>query len=635
MRLILLAIVVVLAGRPGLAMAAPAPAPVDDPVEQLLAEATMALRRDASDTFRLVNQALGLLATRPDADHEFRARLLLCDYYSERNLAALEQQVEIMRALQPSLKRQGLRAGLLGCRGESHEMRGEAAEAFSLYDQAVSIATSTQDDEMLAAALYSRGFINSLQGRYAQGLSDLRQAQRLYEGVGLPLNALNAMNGIAIAYNRMGDSTQAIEIYSRALEIERQEGLKRDAAVTAYNIGRAAERMSDWGTAQRSFESALHTSQELAYARGQAYALRGLGAVALARGNTQAALERLQQARTLQQSGTDQRLEASISLTEAVARRALGQNSAARELLTSALEVFRDAGAQSELVTVYEQLALVDSGLGDWRRAFQWQEAAKQTSSQLLRNQIDQRFAVLKIEFDTATREKEYDALLQQSLANQRLLEQGRRTRNLQYVVLGLAVMLVALLATLAFRHNRSSRRMRHLALTDDLTEVPNRRAVLSTLTPLLAAGTPQVSVVLVDIDHFKRINDTFGHAAGDRVLKMAAERLRERLEPGEFLGRIGGEEFLLVLPGMDLATAAQRAETLRRHLTATDVAQVASAMPALTVSIGVALSKRGDTTSTLLQRADLALYRAKEQGRNRVVTETARATGAAATGNP
>ncbi len=602
--------------------AAPAALQPDAQVDGLLAEAAVALRHDANQTRRLAEQALARLATTPDVDQEFRARLLLCEYHAERDLAALDQQVRVMQTLQSRVQRQGLRAGLLTCRGEGSEMRGENAEALALYDQAVSTATSTQDDEMLAGALFARGFIHSLQGSYAQALADLRQAQGLYEKIGFSLHALNALNGIATTYNRMGDNTQAYEIYSRALEKQRAADLQRDSAVTEHNMGRVSERMGNWRDAEQSFESSYRTSRQIDYLRGQAYALRGLAAVALARGDAHAALDQLRRASALRQEAIDHRLGALMSLTEAMAQRVLGNLTLARQLLSSSLDIFRNSGARLEMVAAYEQLALVDSELGDWRRAFQWQDAAKQTSEQLLRNQIDQHFAALKVEFDTATREKEYGALLRESLANQQLLQQTRRAHNLQYIVSGLIVLLALLLATLALHHNRNSRRLRRLALTDELTGVPNRRSVLSMLPVALQARDQAVGVALLDIDHFKRINDGFGHAAGDRVLKLVAERLTSMLQPPEFLGRIGGEEFLVVIPSTDLRLAAARAETLRAHIGATDIAAILPELGSVTVSIGVAISRPGDSVSSILQRADSALYRAKASGRNRVFAE-------------
>jgi diguanylate cyclase (GGDEF)-like protein len=166
---------------------------------------------------------------------------------------------------------------------------------------------------------------------------------------------------------------------------------------------------------------------------------------------------------------------------------------------------------------------------------------------------------------------------------------------------------------------------MQNLALTDDLTGVPNRRSVLSLLPQCLQANPRGTTAVLViDIDHFKLINDTFGHATGDRVLQLIAGVLRSSLRPPEFFGRIGGEEFLIVLPGADVRSAMSRAEALRLAAKDADISALIPELSALTVSVGVTISRTGDSVSSILQRADMALYRAKAAGRNRVAGDEA-----------
>ena len=131
--------------------------------------------------------------------------------------------------------------------------------------------------------------------------------------------------------------------------------------------------------------------------------------------------------------------------------------------------------------------------------------------------------------------------------------------------------------------------------------------------------GRP-LAVLLADLDHFKRINDTFGHLAGDAVLRAAARRIRGALRPYDALGRYGGEELLVVLPACDLAGAREAAERVRAAIAAgpvpTDYGDID-----VTASIGVAVLE-GDAVlavDSLLQEADRALYRAKHAGRNRV----------------
>ena len=133
-------------------------------------------------------------------------------------------------------------------------------------------------------------------------------------------------------------------------------------------------------------------------------------------------------------------------------------------------------------------------------------------------------------------------------------------------------------------------------------------------------------AVLLLDLDRFKRINDTFGHLAGDAVLKEVAATLSEQLEPGMVLGRYGGEEFAILLPGCtDLAQAKRVAERLRVAVEARLVKSPTSdELLEVTVSIGLTLARRGEGIEALLNRADECLYRAKMAGRNCVIGDQA-----------
>ena len=130
------------------------------------------------------------------------------------------------------------------------------------------------------------------------------------------------------------------------------------------------------------------------------------------------------------------------------------------------------------------------------------------------------------------------------------------------------------------------------------------------------------VSVLMLDIDHFKRFNDTFGHAAGDTVLAEVARVLLDSIRSGDVACRYGGEEFALIMTGADQAVATARAEHLRTSIARHAFPGRGQRSSHLTVSIGVATRPRdGTTPAELLHSADTALYRAKDGGRNRVET--------------
>jgi two-component system cell cycle response regulator len=129
-------------------------------------------------------------------------------------------------------------------------------------------------------------------------------------------------------------------------------------------------------------------------------------------------------------------------------------------------------------------------------------------------------------------------------------------------------------------------------------------------------------AVMMLDLDHFKRVNDHFGHAVGDLALKHVAKLLRTTVREIDSLARFGGEEFVVLMPGIELAQAQPIAERLREHLSATPLPHAAAEVP-LSISIGIAQWRgRGDDLSQLLVRADTALFQAKGQGRNRVVLD-------------
>ena len=173
-----------------------------------------------------------------------------------------------------------------------------------------------------------------------------------------------------------------------------------------------------------------------------------------------------------------------------------------------------------------------------------------------------------------------------------------------------------------------SSRESLRFAATHDfLTGILNRAEALACLERELARSRREnrpVGIALADLDHFKLINDSLGHLAGDAVLKEVARRLRSDLRVYDSVGRCGGEEFLLILPDCDLDNTIRRANEICR-LVSSEAIATSGGETSVTLSVGVTASNcAGDgTIEALLQEADTALYRAKESGRNRVGSST------------
>ena len=200
-----------------------------------------------------------------------------------------------------------------------------------------------------------------------------------------------------------------------------------------------------------------------------------------------------------------------------------------------------------------------------------------------------------------------------------------------QYLLAAIGLLLLALsIVTTIYvrraleRERLARRELQHFAMTDALTALPNRRSFMKELDRAIerAQAKPDrtLSLAIFDIDHFKRINDRFGHPAGDAVIKDVGKRAKQALRKRDLVCRIGGEEFGVILPNANLAAATAICERLRQAIAGNPVVRE-DAIIAFTASIGIAEFQAGDEADHLLTRADVALYDAKTGGRNQVRT--------------
>ena len=167
--------------------------------------------------------------------------------------------------------------------------------------------------------------------------------------------------------------------------------------------------------------------------------------------------------------------------------------------------------------------------------------------------------------------------------------------------------------------------RIQELATRDELTGLVNRRQMTKLLEQERQRGVRSgrgFSLAMVDIDHFKAVNDHYGHAVGDEVLRTFARQAPQALRGTDIVARWGGEEFVLLLPEVNQAAARIGVERLRGRIAATPMAHLSGVPIRVTVSVGLTEHIAGESVTQTLERADRALYEAKAQGRNRVCVE-------------
>jgi diguanylate cyclase (GGDEF)-like protein len=169
----------------------------------------------------------------------------------------------------------------------------------------------------------------------------------------------------------------------------------------------------------------------------------------------------------------------------------------------------------------------------------------------------------------------------------------------------------------------RDQEKLQQSASTDNLSGLLNRQAFAAIFEELTSRGSRPdsgLAIALMDIDHFKRVNDTYGHPAGDAVIRAVAAAIKTSVRESDPVFRWGGEEFLLLLPMSNLEQAVARLEALRSHLRATEIQlEPTDARTSVTLSYGLTLHRPGETSAAGLDRADQALYEAKRTGRDRI----------------
>ena len=211
--------------------------------------------------------------------------------------------------------------------------------------------------------------------------------------------------------------------------------------MSLYNLGRARQKLGDWDAARSDYSGCLALSREINYPRGEAYGMLGLASVDNATNDPSHALFTLAQVGDAQRQAPDARLNGLVQLTRGTALRQLRRAGEALQALEQAQAAFEEGNLLEELGVVYNELATVHALMGDWQIAYKYRGQAQATTEKLLRGQLDQRFAALKIEFDTATKDKENALLMTQNAINQKALAQKRRANALQTVVIILSLL--------------------------------------------------------------------------------------------------------------------------------------------------------------------------------------------------
>jgi diguanylate cyclase (GGDEF)-like protein len=521
--------------------------------------------------------------------------------------------------------------------------------AININDDPALVEAELRLDSLAAARHYelaaaSAGFLRSrhhIASGQGDGISEALRAASLVQGDTAPDIVAWAKYNLCDAYAMSEKANSAMSLCEQAEDAYRVLGdiwglaeAENDHGVNFANLDQPEQAVKFYQSSRRHFASL--GAQQLVVMVGD-----NMAQMYLKLGRVKEALS-LSQASLAQEQASGRISDSLVSRTD-IARdyAAMGKSALALETISAAVADARSAkmdGMVPDLLDVRSQLL---AQAGQPRQALV--DAHEVIRLLGVRNATEQRSDMASLESRYATREKElriqtleHENRLQNMALKTAKAQSAERVENQRQqklaglVAKGIAVATL-LIAALLFLLLRAQRRyaveLKVQALRDPLTGIDNRRAFMQRATELLDDTRPLRDphvLMLLDFDHFKRINDSVGHPQGDRVLTMVADYLSVAVAHVGHVARIGGEEFAVLCPGLGAKPGLRLAETLR--------AGVATlAMPAdvlvsnITVSIGVALfdGHRCDDLNSWMRAADAALYSAKSYGRDRVVAST------------
>lgn len=508
------------------------------------------------------------------------------------------------------------------CRGANQEALTTPRDALADYDAGIKLARSHENERLVADGLTWRGSVQSLLGEHALALVDFLEAQKFYETSGAPIESEDNLFNIAVAYRRLGEEAQARDYLKKLLALGEQRHDRAQQLAAHMELGFLESEAGN----QSAAESHLHKALALANAvdsRPQGASIHlGLAQVDNLQGRYRQALDELAKAQPGFARMGDRSNRDMVLLQTAEAHAGLGQHARAIDEYAQAEKLLQQSGNLRYLAELldarahsYQALGRLEPEVADLRRLVRVREA-------LDRKAHSDNATLMNYQFQTAQREQENRRLAADRALKEQQLKSLERVRHWQRVALGLGGVLILMLLWLAVRQFRRSRKLHRMAMTDPLTGIANRRHIEQLARRALdhagANGEP-LCVLVLDVDHFKAVNDAFGHAVGDQVLVRIAQACKQALRQFDMLGRLGGEEFLVVLPDTSLDVALQIAERLRRKVEALPLGNLAPGLQ-ITASVGAAQAEHeSDDLPELVRRADTAMYRAKDAGRNRV----------------
>lgn len=528
-------------------------------------------------------------------------------------------QIDEALALSKALRSPGDQCRLLLIKAYALSDLQRFEEAEALQAQAMAIASEAHLDKWKPRIELGMAWLDFSRGRIATATSRFAVAYQHAEASNdawAMSDSLNGMGNIAARPQATPQERQrGVKLFRQALALVDENTFRSHACTLHYRLGTVLYRGGDLVGSRSELVRALGMAELIDNGLTAAAIRYNLAQIALDTADPAEALRLLDDAAPVMESAGGPQKRFRTRVLRARALSMLGESQSARSVLSEANDIRLKLHLRERDAEYHLAAAQIQERAKEFEPAYRQMISLREAERDVALNAKDALEAELRARFDSDRRDRDYEVLVSK--------ERAAQSRQ-WLLILGLASagLFTLLLAFVIKLQRRQKNHLSVLAYKDELTGLPNRRSILELARRTHAyrvSSRPTMHVALIDIDHFKQVNDLYGHDVGDAVLREVAKAAGRALRGSDALGRYGGEEFLLVLADCRVEDLGMIFKRIRDAVHGIDIATIGLAK-AVTFSMGVATADGKHALSEILKHADEALYRAKASGRDCMV---------------